>query len=260
MKYPIIVFDLVRGLRGASAVCLALVAGCVPPPYETKAAHSLSCSKERVTSEALSDGIWLASGCGKKDVVHSMDNVWVSVREEAAVQLSCNVADIRVELTGDGPSRGRQHAVQFVVTGCGKESKYLVFQGMLMQAKSKDNAKVTPTAVPSAQSASPERAPATAQDGESEGKGVSPANASMVCNPRHPKDLCVPAPYTNEELAAIMDQSPAAIPGTLTAQGRTRLANDCPELCSKYNATYAEKHTTTFTVSTTSIACLCHVK
>jgi hypothetical protein len=105
--------------------------------------------------------------------------------------------------------------------------------------------------------------PPTARRDDDSDKAPSRANAAKVCNPNHPKDLCVPTTYTDEELSEIYDFNARLFgrPEGLTAKGTERLQRDCPEICSKHNATHnVGQYIITYSATGTKVSCSCRMK
>lgn len=60
-----------------------------------------------------------------------------------------------------------------------------------------------------------------------------------ACDKKSPKILCVPIPYTKEEISEIWDwkgqYQQGGFGGLLSKEGVKKIKDDCPKLCSKYN-------------------------
>lgn len=70
---------------------------------------------------------------------------------------------------------------------------------------------------------------------------VKAESEPTVCNSNYPKILCVPIPYTKEEISKMWDsyaKNQYGGNGDLTNEGVKKIKNDCPHLCSKNNATW----------------------
>jgi len=107
---------------------LALTA-CMKPTSTPKAAQTLSCDEDDIQTSAVGP-IRITSGCGKKDViVHDpTKDDWVSLRERAAFDLTCDMATLEIAEVGD---------TKFGVSGCGQTAlyKFVPTSGFVREAK-----------------------------------------------------------------------------------------------------------------------------
>lgn len=97
---------------GLLALFTLSVAACVPSS-KPKAASSLACAEDQITTEGA--GLQIASGCGKKDVLRFDGSKWSSLRERAAFEMSCSAGELEVTVLADDV---------FGVTGCNKKVVY----------------------------------------------------------------------------------------------------------------------------------------
>ena len=137
-------FDLLGrcGLVSSMAIGLTLaVSACMPSP-NVRAAQTLACNKAQIESEAVGHGAWVATGCGKTDVLSTNDgSKWTSLREQAAFQLSCGAGELVITQIGNDT---------FGVVGCGKKASYLAVLGSLvLQSATEEGAPQAPAAAAS---------------------------------------------------------------------------------------------------------------
>ncbi len=105
----------------ATIVGAAITAACVPGfNPKPKAAQSLGCSEKQIQAEDLGSATYLATGCGKKDVLYTDGPTWTSLREVAAFQMECDAGTLDVVVLGSDT---------YAVMGCNKKATYLVVRG-----------------------------------------------------------------------------------------------------------------------------------
>ena len=114
-------FATVIGMSKVSVFLPALLVAACSSYVRPKAAQSLHCPEGQVQVEDKTAYSSLVTGCGKSDViVLDGSGNYVSVRERAAFELSCE--DKGIEVTVVDPNL-------YGASGCGKKMTYKHFPG-----------------------------------------------------------------------------------------------------------------------------------
>jgi hypothetical protein len=147
--------------------CTLIALGCGVPSPKPKAAQSLACNADTIEIQGNDSDQYtaIATGCGRKDVLYPDNREWASLREHAALEMSCGAGELEVNVVA---------LDAFVVTGCGKKIVYKWNNHFRMVVDSASD--TAPAAAPPAASTNP--APAAPPAASTDPAPAAPPAAS----------------------------------------------------------------------------------